>query len=384
MDLDIFSQRIDTMTAQLRGWVRLGTDGACDPASVFDQVSSALGDSMEELRVAEEELRRQSDELLDWREAVEAERHRYRELFEFVPDAYLVTDPCGLIREANQSAGELLGVPAHFLRGKPLANFLPMEDRSAFRGGIHKLLLAGRRSEWPARFQARTGGAVAATINAEAVRDREGQPVGIRWMIRETPSPARQSVVEPGSEGLHDLLDGAGVIVWESDAETGLLRRISPGIEALLGYPLRRWTDEPGFWASIVHPEDRSLVEYRRRPGFPSGRDRGLEYRMVGADGRVLWFRETLAHVPAGDGGPAVVRGGLWEITRRKKIERQLYTDRRRLSERLSDVSYLYSLGGPATPDTRPWRGTGRGSGSFCLVSRRGSGRDPHGPSWPR
>ncbi len=346
MDLDIFSRQIDTMTDQLRGWARLGTEGACDPALAFDQFSSALGDSMEELRVAEEELRRQSDELMEWREAVEAERHRYRHLFEFVPDPYLVTDPCGLIREANQSAVEFFGVSAHFLRGKPLANFLPMEDRSAFRGGMHRLLLGGRRSEWPARFQPRTGGTVAATITAEAVRDREGQPVGIRWMIRETSAPARQSVVEPGSEGLHDLLDGAGVIVWESDARTGLLRWISPGIEGLLGYPLRRWTEEPGFWASIVHPEDRSLVEIRRRPGFPSGRDRGLEYRMVGMDGRVLWFRETLAHVPVGNDGPAVVRGGLWEITRRKKIERQLDTDRRHLSERLSDITYLYGIEG--------------------------------------
>ncbi len=346
MDLDIFSRQIETMTDQPRGWAGFRTDGASDPVSDFDQDSSALEDSMKELRVAEEELRRQGDELLEWREAVEVERDRYRELFDFASDAYLMTDSAGLIREANRAAGELLGVPPHFLRGKRIANFLPIEDRSVFRAGMHRLLLAGRRGEWPARFQPRTGGEIAAMIDAEAVRDRDDQPVGIRWMIRVAPAPAPQPVDEPGSEGLRDLLDSAGVIVWELDAETGRLRQISPGIEVLLGYPIRRWSGEPGFWASIVHPEDRPLVESRRRPGFPEGRDRGQEYRMLAADGRIVWFRETLARVPAGARRPAVVRGGLWEITRRKRIERQLYTDRRRLADRLSDVSYLHSLEG--------------------------------------
>ena len=67
---------------------------------------------------------------------------------------------------------------------------------------------------------------------------------------------------------------------------------------------------------------------------------------MVGADGRAIWFRESLAVEADAEGRPRVIRGCLWEIGRRKKVERQLYTDRRKLAEHLADVRHLYLLGG--------------------------------------
>ena len=51
-----------------------------------------------------------------------------------------------------------------------------------------------------------------------------------------------------------------------------------------------------------------------------------------------------------------MLRGCLWEIGHRKKVERQLYTDRRKLAENLADVWHLYLLGGHllATLDLAP------------------------------
>jgi PAS domain-containing protein len=55
-----------------------------------------------------EEMLRQTEELEAMREQLEAERRRYRDLFEFLPDAYLVTDTQGKILEANRAAVALL------------------------------------------------------------------------------------------------------------------------------------------------------------------------------------------------------------------------------------------------------------------------------------
>src|SRR5690242_5769678 len=63
-----------------------------------------LHTALEELKVAEEELREQNNELMLTREVVEAERQSYRELFEFAPDGYITTNAQGMIREANQIA----------------------------------------------------------------------------------------------------------------------------------------------------------------------------------------------------------------------------------------------------------------------------------------
>lgn len=50
------------------------------------------------------EVREQNESLLLAQETLEAERQRYRDLFEWAPDGYLVTDANGVIREANEAA----------------------------------------------------------------------------------------------------------------------------------------------------------------------------------------------------------------------------------------------------------------------------------------
>src|ERR1051325_7773371 len=72
-------------------------------AELLDNLQQAF----EELQVAEEELRLQNEDLVAATAALETERWRYQELFEFAPDAYLVTSLTGNIEEANFAAAEL-------------------------------------------------------------------------------------------------------------------------------------------------------------------------------------------------------------------------------------------------------------------------------------
>src|SRR5438552_15473537 len=65
--------------------------------------------TIEELHVAEEELRQQNEALTGANEALAGERERYRGLFDFAPDGYLVTDDEGVIREANLAAADQIG-----------------------------------------------------------------------------------------------------------------------------------------------------------------------------------------------------------------------------------------------------------------------------------
>lgn len=85
----------------------------------FDEFQTTL----EELLVAEEELRAANEDMAAAREAVEIERQRYQDLFEFAPDGYLVTDTNGVIQEANCAVAQLLNVSQKFLVGKPLYIF---------------------------------------------------------------------------------------------------------------------------------------------------------------------------------------------------------------------------------------------------------------------
>jgi PAS domain S-box-containing protein len=104
-----------------------------------EEAQSRLMLAYEELSVAEEALRAQAEAITEAERQVEIERHRYRTLFEFAPDPYLVTDAEGIIEQANGAAAEFLGVPGALLVGKPLVNFVDLRTRSEFRAHVRGL-----------------------------------------------------------------------------------------------------------------------------------------------------------------------------------------------------------------------------------------------------
>ncbi len=86
------------------------------------------------------------------------------------------------------------------------------------------------------------------------------------------------------------------------------------------------------------------------------GQDRELEYRIIAADGRTIWVREGLRPVLDRNGHVEGVRGVMWNIGRRKKIERQLQVARSELADQLADVMHLHDLSRRlwATPEPGP------------------------------
>jgi signal transduction histidine kinase len=71
-----------------------------------------------------------------------AHRRGYRSPFDFSPDAQLVTDPAGVVLEANHAAAHLLCCGKEFLVGKPLALFSVPACRARFHAAVGGL--AGR------------------------------------------------------------------------------------------------------------------------------------------------------------------------------------------------------------------------------------------------
>ncbi len=95
-------------------------------AEIYDNFSIAI----EELHFSAEEIHRQNEELAVTRQELENERRRYEILFDFAPDAYLVTDLDGNIQRINHAAG-VLGAKS-FLIGTPLLVFIAPRDRKDF------------------------------------------------------------------------------------------------------------------------------------------------------------------------------------------------------------------------------------------------------------
>jgi PAS domain S-box-containing protein len=144
-----------------------------------------LAATVEELQVAEEELRVQNDELAATREALERERQRYHHLFEFAPDAYLVTDREGTVVQGNRRALELFQTGARYLSGKPFVLFVDPPYRRAFHRLLSELAAQPEPREWDARLRRRGHGAFDAALRVDVSAARDGGFPELRWLVRD-------------------------------------------------------------------------------------------------------------------------------------------------------------------------------------------------------
>lgn len=117
-----------------------------------------------------------------------------------------------------------------------------------------------------------------------------------------------------------DLVNSVEGIVWEADAETFAFSFVSDQAERILGYPKESWLSEPAFWKDHLHPEDRDWAVQFCLDATAQKRDHDFEYRMIAADGRVVWVRD-LVTVVVENGRASRLRGVMVDITSRKQAE---------------------------------------------------------------
>jgi len=145
---------------------------------------------LEELNVAEEEMRQQADELILTRDQVERERLRYLELFEDAPDAYLITDEAGVVREANRAAEYLLQIDRTYLCGKPLAAMVDEDFRRTFRMTLDPRATTAQRIEFDTALRPRDGVPIDVSVRIRRADGPNGRE--LRWIIRDI-TPQRRA-----------------------------------------------------------------------------------------------------------------------------------------------------------------------------------------------
>ncbi|BBD69898.1 diguanylate cyclase/phosphodiesterase with PAS/PAC and GAF sensor(s) [Nostoc commune NIES-4072] len=173
MNVDAFSQHIEKLYSKIQALLQ------CNEIKANSQ-EEIITEAFEELHTAMEQLLTASQELKVTRTALEKERQRYQDLFEFAPDGYLVTNAVGTIQEANHAAATLLGVHQKYLVGKPLIVFIAQQDRQSFSlqlKNFQELL------NWEINLQPRGGEPFPAMIKASAVYDLQKKQIGWHWLL---------------------------------------------------------------------------------------------------------------------------------------------------------------------------------------------------------
>jgi diguanylate cyclase (GGDEF)-like protein/PAS domain S-box-containing protein len=123
------------------------------------------------------------------------------------------------------------------------------------------------------------------------------------------------------------LVEHVPAIVYTAESgHGGVCEYVSPRAEEFLGFPAQAWTDDPGFWLSRVHPDDRDAVvaHWSEDQGRSGQQSTGIEYRLVDVAGQVRWVLDEASKFEAGDGLSQRLTGFLTDVTDRKTLEEQL------------------------------------------------------------
>jgi len=152
---------------------------------------------------------------------------------------------------------------------------------------------------------------------------------------------AALSLSQQKMEALIHSIDG---IVWERSPDTFRFTFISRQSEDMLGYTAQTWLEQPDFWAEKLHPQDAASAVRTGHEMATRGQPYKFEYRMLAADGRIVWIQES-GMVLVEKGRAVAMRGIFQDITQRKLDAEQLD----KLNRQLIDASRNAGMADVAT-----------------------------------
>ena len=144
------------------------------------------------------------------------------------------------------------------------------------------------------------------------------QHIGVRNVVDQ-----RTRALSESNRDRIELINAVEGIVWEGDPKTFRFTFVSDQAERLLGYPASNWVNDPEFWAEHIHEDDREWALHFCAEASERGENHQFEYRMIAADGRVVWLRDFVTSATRGD-GKQVNKGIMVDITAEMEAANEL------------------------------------------------------------
>ena len=161
-------------------------DDAQFKVEAYPRLAAMLSSAIEQLRVADDELQRRDHDARLREEEWSRRVARERLLFEESPAVLVVTDTAGTILDANKALRDLLDCDAQRIDRMALAEFIPRDERQAFRNGLTHVLAATRVDDWRFRLVPRRHVAVevSAAVGIVDCANRLAGTAALCWYLR--------------------------------------------------------------------------------------------------------------------------------------------------------------------------------------------------------
>lgn len=250
---------------------------------------------------------------------------RLRDLFDASPDAIVVVDSHGVIRDISDQATALFGYPREELVGRPLTVLIPVEHRDDHRSLTLQYMRRpairpmGAERELAARH--RDGSHVPVSIALSPVHTEDG--LFVIASARDATTRRREHErLESAEELFRTTIDhapiGMGLVALDGRwlrVNRALCEMTGHREQALLGRRIR----------DVSHPDDVDLDRAdRRRMLAGEITEYATEKRLIRADGSIRWVLTAVSLVRDASGAPKHFVTQIQDITERRDHEAEL------------------------------------------------------------
>ncbi|MGZ8572122.1 MAG: PAS domain-containing protein, partial [Actinomycetota bacterium] len=279
------------------------------------------------------------------REASEA-RERYRVLVEHLPAVAYVwhnsPDPASEAEPkwyVSPRIHDMTGyAPDEWLREEFYERIHP-HDRQRVLDAMDRSEETGEPFDLEFRFLAKDGHVVWVDDRAVLLsRYPDGRPELFQGVMLDiTARKEAERRAAEATERFHELTERGPVVTYEfevasSDPLVFHASYLSSQMGDILGHPVSVWLERAETWFDMMHPDDRDRVTADARNRTIHGKPWELRYRMIAADGRIVWLEDRgLCVARDGAGRPHRFQGTLVDVTERVALETELETEARDL-----------------------------------------------------
>ncbi len=319
-----------------------------------DELEIKVAERTAELKDTNERLRLELAERKQAEEALRQSEERTRLIIDTALDAVITMDATGVITDWNTQAETIFGWSRQEAVGGRLSDtIIPGQYQEAHRRGLKHFLATGEGPVLNKRIEItalhRDGREFPIELAISPMR--LGEKIIFSAFVRDiTKRKQAEEALRQSEQRFRQVVSSISdhIYVTELTKEGAHVNiYLSPHVEPLTGYPLDKFLADWSFWPSIViHPDDRAAAAVQAAQ-LAMGRNSQMEYRLVQADGEIIWVRDSGRVEKDPIRQSTIFYGLVTDITERKQAEAALALARdqaleasRLKSELLAKVSH--------------------------------------------
>jgi two-component system, cell cycle sensor histidine kinase and response regulator CckA len=257
--------------------------------------------------------------------SLEESEERFRILFDYAPDAYILADAQGEIIDCNKATEKLAGYDREELIGNNFACLPWLDFRQQVK--LADLLTQAARGEvlGPVDFTLtrKDGGEVIAE-GMNLPLSIQGQNLVLTIVRDITARQQAETELRESEQRFRLMAETIQDVFWLATLDIGKIVYVSPAYELVWGRTYGELYQSPLSFMETIHPEDRKRVRAEILEGRKQGTPWSHEYRIIRPDGGVRWIRDRGFPVRDDRGRLLMFTGVASDITERKALEEQL------------------------------------------------------------